>query len=752
MDNVVQNGSIISILPSWLKNILLLWETISNAKDFLLFSISFLLILFLAIYIVTRWQHQINKKSQQKIDGLKNAGKYINDIFIELNDSKELLRYFLFGSKWKKKIVNSYNALFNTYTGKLAKENVYTDVKFHIPQHTRLKNIIKYIDKLKSFYEIIWKEKTGNVLKEDTGHLSYYLEFSFYWYNDLIKIISDRISMCNTNHILAIGSAGNGKTNLLCSFSETVMKYGQPCVFIDAKEIKGNVEDFLFEEFVIPKMPLLKINPKLFLKLYSLILFLNRKHIFVVIDALNENNTRDFHDNIMYLLNLLGKYSRIKILISCRNEYFNERFNVIFEKIYPQYNIVNINQIKYDSRAKEKAMINYQNYFNVKGNIVGSAKEKLFSSLLLMRIFFEVNKNKEINALELRNAEIYKQYIKQVTEKNSKLNLSIDFGNILDKIIKLMLKNNSYDGIPIEELKLTNVELNEFKSMLDENLIINKKIKTGAGITETESEIIYFVFDELRDYCISRNILVDCEKKDIIDYKILFEFLDKLNTGKLSPLEGVLKYSYYYLKNDSNNPKHIDICKKLLLEYGNSIEYDTYDRRHNIIFHNIGVLMIVADSNSLEEYELEYIGRSLRHISDLWNLLNILLGNEIANCGLKVEVFLFVLLNYTIEGIKNIISYMLEDDKYFQSSEYDSFISFCYNILRQKEISNGIKWIITLFNEVKKEHILLEKCIDKFSIGEKEKEGFIFWLFERKYPKSFIKEISKLINFRGNQP
>ena len=749
MDNVVQDESIISILPSWLKNILLLWEAISNTKDFFLFSSSSLIILFLAIYTATRWQHQINKKSQQKIDKLKSIGKYIDSIFVELNSSKELLRYFLHGKKWRQKIINSYNALFNTYTGKLARKNVCADIKFLIPSYTKLNIIKENIDKMRSFIKTLKEEKSVKIFKEDTGDFSHFVRYTFYKYDDFLQSINDNITVCNTNHILAIGSAGNGKTNLLCSFSETVMKYGQPCIFIDAKEIKENLEMFLFEEFNIPRIIHFKMNFELFFAIYSLLLCLRRKYIFVIIDALNENDTEGFHDNIINLLNTLNKYSRIKILISCRSEYFNERFNVIFDKITPQYNIININQIKYNSRAKEKALINYQKYFNVKGNIVGSAKDKLFSSLLLMRIFFEVNKNREVNALELRNAEIYKQYIKQTTEKNNKYNLNIDFSNILDKIIKLMLDNNSYNGIPIEELKLSNVELNEFKSLLDENLIINKKIKTGTGITETESEIIFFVFDELRDYCISRYILIDCERQNIIDYIILFDFLDKLNKEKLSPLEGVLKYSYYYLKNESNNSDNFKYCKILLEKYAGAIKHDIYDRQ-NILFYDFGILMIMADSTFLKEFELEYIVKSIKMPSDFWGILNILLGNEIAGCGLTVKIFILILLCYTSEGIRDIITDMMDEKRYYTMSEPNSSEYFFLNILQQSEISNEIKWILLIMNEIQMNNLNIERCITKFNIGQIEKDDLITWLLDNKYPHSQINDISKLINLKEN--
>jgi hypothetical protein len=310
-----------------------------------------------------------------------------------------------------------------------------------------------------------------------------------------------------------------------------------------------------------------------------------------------------------------------------------------------------------------------------------------------------------------------------------------------------MLDSNLYDGVLISELKLNNKELDLLKSMLDENLIISKKIKEGTGITERENEVIYFVFDELRDYCISEKILRDCEKQDIIDYRELFKFLHNLNKNKLSPLEGVLKYSYYYLKNDSTNHKHLDFCKKMLAEFGTSIEYDFHVQQNNI-FSNFGILMILSDSTYIEEFELEHITKSMKGPSDFWSMLNILLSNEFYKCGLTVMIFINILFRYDVDRIWVIISSMISDDDYYITYDPKDLSNFCLKILHQDNISDEIKWILIIMNEVKRGNKQIEKCIANFGIGEKEKTDFIMWLLANKYPNHYINEVSKLIGLR----
>jgi len=746
-----QNKLIPFTLSSLLENLVEIWTIVSSIKELIIFLITCLVIICLVVYIITRWKSQINKRTLQKIDKYKNTKKYIDSIFVELNNTKELLRYFLHGKKWRLRIINIYNALFNTYTGKLAKKNVCGDVKFYLPFYSSFKIINENIEKAITFFELVRGSESSKYFKEDVGDLSYFIERMSYSVNELLQNINKLVTMCRTNYILAIGNAGNGKTNLLCNYSETVIKYKRPCIFIDAKEIKGNIEEFISDEFNIPNIIKSKIGLKLYFNIYSLILHLRREYIFVIIDALNENDDDDFCDNIKKFFNLLNKYSKIKILVSCRSEYFNERFKKIFDEMNTQFTIMDINEAKYDLRAKEKALINYQTLFNVKGAIVGSAKEKLFTSLLLMRIFFEVNSGKEVNTLELRNAEIYKQYIKKISEKINELGLEINFQNTLNKITNSMMENNTYDGIPINELNFNTSDLSKFKSILDENIIINKRIITGTGITETENEIVYFVFDELRDFCISRKILIDCEKQTEYNYKLLFNFLNIIDKNKLSPLEGVLKYSYYHLKNDSTNPNHLVFCKKILNEYGDSIKHDIYDRldKQNNIFSNIGILIILSDSSYLEDFELDYIVKSVRRISDFWNMLNIFFDNEISGNGLKTDIFVNILLNYTVEGITNIIKDMTEESVYHFSSDPNYLEKFYLKTIRQNDISNSLKWILIFMYNVGIKNKKIKDCIIKFNIGEKEKNNFIEWLLNKKFSNSHIEEISVLIGFKG---
>ncbi len=60
-----------------------------------------------------------NKYTGEQIKKLINDGKYIPGIFVELNNSKEVLRYFIYGKKWRKRLINNFNYVYDNAYGEI---------------------------------------------------------------------------------------------------------------------------------------------------------------------------------------------------------------------------------------------------------------------------------------------------------------------------------------------------------------------------------------------------------------------------------------------------------------------------------------------------------------------------------------------------------------------------------------------------------------------------------------------------------
>lgn len=90
-------------------------QTIWSILLFLAFVILFVLCLFL-------FRKNVNKYSKKQIDNFIKVKKYVPELYIELNENMEFLRYFIFSYRWKWRIIRRYNLLFKGYVGKQLKQ------------------------------------------------------------------------------------------------------------------------------------------------------------------------------------------------------------------------------------------------------------------------------------------------------------------------------------------------------------------------------------------------------------------------------------------------------------------------------------------------------------------------------------------------------------------------------------------------------------------------------------------------------
>lgn len=612
-------------------------------------------------WLLLSFRKRVNKITNKQLESFIYDGKYIPQIYIELSESMEYLRYFIYGNKWKNRIISYYNTIFKGYDGKVILNNLNTKIKSKLFIFQKFKTLKDNIANTIIEFENIRTETVE--ITEENRETIFYLQNLIYHRISALKQCELLIDLVKAKDLILIGNAGNGKTNILCRLSEVLIKNKIPCLLINAKDINISCLDFVANK--LPFMNIVRKHCGLFLKIYNFLLYLLRKNLFIIIDAINENDREVFVESLGSLLDYYSKFPRFKIILSCRSEYFDSRYNQYFDNCsFKPYKLI-IDDILYDERAKGKIFSVYSDYYNVHAYLAKHIMNRLLNSLLLMRIFFEVNANQEKCNLELRNAEIYKMYIDMVSSKVE----GLDLYQIMNTISMLMVNSLNFDSVKITDLNLSSKDLEMLHSCLDNNLIISRRIVKGTGITERTYEIIYFVFDELRDFCLSRYLLIKDEENQDITFSSLFDFLEQLFVEKKSPLEGVMKYSYYYLKKESND----NACISILDKYGSSDAMDFYDYRHireqDRLFHNIGISLIFTNFSDLKYYELTYIAKYIvKNPLVFWRILSILLQNEFTHNSPGIEFALDVLLyNHSYEEVNNIVSSFFDDKVRFYS-------------------------------------------------------------------------------------
>lgn len=623
--------------------------------------ISVIIILLLFVWLLITFRKKINKITKKQVEFFIADGKYIPQIYIELSEAMEYLRYFIYSNKWKKRIIRCYNTIFKGYDGKVILKTLNYNIKNKLFFMQKTETIKSNISKAHNELENIRTYKTKAA--EDNREEFFHMRQLIYYRTDALKQCELLIDLIKANNLIVVGSAGNGKTNLLCRLSEILIKIKLPCLLINARDINTNCTDY-----IINKLPFVKKihnHSTLFLRIYDCLLFLRRKHFFIIIDAINENDRDVFVESLGSLLDDFSKYKRIKVILSCRSEYFDSRYSQYFNSCESQPYKLKLDEIRYDERAKEKIFSVYSEYYNMHTQLPEYIKDRLLNSLLLMRIFFEVNSNQEKCNLELRNAEIYKMYIDMVSSKT----VGIDLHQIMNNISKLMVNSLNFDSVKIADLGLSAKDLEMFQNCLDNNLIISRKLVEGTDITERTYEVIYFVFDELRDFCLSRYLLITAEDEQDKSFTSLFSFLETIFKEKQSPLEGVLKYSYYYLKKTQND----DACISILEKYGSSDAVNIYNyrgyREEKRLFNNIGMSLIFTDFSDLKDFELDYISKYIiKNPLAFWKIFYILLQNEYTDNTPDVSLALEILLNdHSYEEICKIINAFFNDKEKFYS-------------------------------------------------------------------------------------
>ena len=576
----------------------------------------------IALFVfVIKFKRKINNDSQERILYLERNGKYIKNLYTELNEEKEALRYFLFKNKRLIKLVRDFNLMFNNSYGRNL--NKYLDIEFKIDLQTGCDSIKKRLNK---FYDILEGKEHSDAFFKGKGDLDFYVTHESRDIRKKLKLIAEFCDMVESTAVLIAAPAGNGKTNLLCSFAETAINTGSPCIFIEAKQIRGNCLEYLKNRLHIPCF----ISTWLSFNIISIILKIFRKNLYVVIDAINENDTSDFVNTLYDLDACLQKYKNFNVLYSCRTEFISERMEKLFgDRCYRLYTKnININEGYRYNKAYEHMFLKYSHFFGFKGVVSAPVKLRLYSSLVLMRIFFEVYKDTNANLLELHSAPLFTKYISQNSQDGPHI-----FNRVLSKIILSMIKENSFDSIEIDKLELQPEDGDYLNKLIDNSLIINKTITSMQGsLTEQIISVITFPFDEIRDYCIARYCIIECEKND--RYLSLYNLIQKMNKEKLSPLEGVLKFSYLDLRDKSKN----EHCEYILKHYGMYGGFSP-NKSNYMRFQNIGFSILLNCLSDLKDFEKRYIfSVSSKYGYDFMLFISYLLDNEINSIYPGIEL------------------------------------------------------------------------------------------------------------------
>jgi NACHT domain. len=602
---------------------------------------------FILIATLISVRRKTNKYTKEQINRLIKNGKYIPGIFVELNESKEILRYLVYSKYWKNRLINGFNSVYDNSYGDILKKAC-TDkcACFHLNKIATLDKIEKQVNSALILHNG-FKER-NELLSPDYKESQYLFEIVYYAYTESFGVLQKYTKAANGRYLILTGSAGNGKTNLLCSISELLIQIKEAVVFLNSRDIEGNILDFLFNELRLPNI--YKKYKVVYLKLVNSLLTIQRKHLFIIIDAINENDNDGFSNRIVEFCNKIFKYSRIKVIVSCRNEYYQERFREsLVEKIDESAFEIDLKEQRYTTAAIDRIIKAYSKHFNYIGTISTAVQNVLCKQLLLLRIFFEVYKDSNLDVLSVRKHEIFAQYIETVKKSSGK-----DIENLLDTLVDSMLDSNNFDGISMSELLRSGVNSDFIKETIDSNVLINKRLVSHEGtIACCKTEVVYFVFDEMRDYYLARRILLKNISIDSVDGDAILAKIKRLKETGASCAEGITHYIYMFFRTDKvvlESGKSEMLCNAVLSIYSISDGQVNWTPFHNEEFNNLGLKIILTSGLPKTDFEVDFIRNCLRiaPFQDSEMVFSSMLEGTLYNGNYNLDTYLDILL-----GIKD---------------------------------------------------------------------------------------------------
>lgn len=653
------NQSTIGIMGETIDKILNLWPIVVSVVALLL--------------LLSRFKSKVTKDSKRLIKHLSDNGKYIRGLFVELNDTKELLRYFMYGKKWRNRIIKDYNTLFDDEYGRLLHE-VYSEqnVIFKIKRNCCIK---KVYDIISNTLEFMSKVHSGEIKgAEGYKDSEVIFHYSDHGYIKKLETLKNKAEFVRNKYIVLTGSAGNGKTNLLCNIAELMIESGRICLFMNAKDIATDVQPYFEDKFKI-------FNKNIFPYYWPLQQFLCRffrKTVYIIVDAINENDRKEFCESLPKFLTQMLKHKNIKIIIACRSEYFDLRYKkYLLEQVESNAYQYDIMKESYSDVAKKRMLENYKKKFDFQGSYSNEVEAKLCQQLLLMRVFFEAYKGTDITVNTLNKYDVFKKYIDSVMEENEE-----ECKEFLDNVVASMYRNKEYSSVKLSEIACGNNLSENIRNVVDDTILLSRRLVVHPNsIIEKTEEEIYFVFDEMRDYCVAKYILnlMVGDDGNPVENKVLNCLTELVELNSVCT-EGVINYVYRFYRDKGNTQICSSICEKFMKEHDRAIE--AYGRNHEEGINSWGLKVILDGTGELDEYEKEYVKFIVLENpgNELSRFFKFLIQQEEQNGRFNLDLYLDVLYDIREqetfgEALKGCV-----DSWYHEGVRISEFISIDKNL------------------------------------------------------------------------
>jgi hypothetical protein len=507
--------------------------------------------------------------NQQKIENEKRSKKYIPSVFVETSEIKEEMRYFANPMFFYRKIDDDirridlahFNGLLGMSKIEPVADNLHEITTLQTPnnlselrtrldqQSTALETIQEHVSPFSWYGDRAEQFAPSDYLTGYWEVFQHGIQSSGSGVFRSLDKISKKIGIAQAKIFLVTGMAGQGKTNFVCDLIEKQFKdFEVPTIFIPARSLNDHPSPNRILSYVTNN----RFAPEV-ANLHDLFSLLNsvaeecQKPFVITIDGINEVGDLDgFVTELRIFLDALCQYDFVRIVVTCRNEFFDHKFAGVFDPQFSDH-LYRVRDLRSEMSDDNKSRLlgAYFHHFQIKASLSKHATEFLENDFILLRIFSEIHEDKNIGYVpDIYKGAIFEEYltmkIKEFPVSSRQMALKS-----LYKICSRMLDDENFSQISIEGFDDSERQIIE--RLIGEDIILRREVPS-KGLTSLGVENVSFTYDELRDFLLAYYTVVELTASHPGQVESIFE---KITEWPI--YEGFFRYAYVLARKHSND-------------------------------------------------------------------------------------------------------------------------------------------------------------------------------------------------------
>lgn len=507
--------------------------------------------------------------SAQKIEDEKDSKKYIPSVFIETTTTKEEMRYFSNPLFFCEKIDDALDTFNLAEYNKLLQMSQMETIDFDLVTATtssypstiselypRLETQLNSISRLKSYLLPYTHEGKAEETFGSHDYLSGYWEVFrhslTYGGMGLIRSLDEiqkMAELAKAKIFLITGMAGQGKTNFICDLVENQFRQFEiPTIFVPARRLNdypgpNRLLSYIANNRYSPEFG----DPHELFKLLNAVAADFGKPFIIAIDGINEVGDLDgFVSELRVFLDALCQYEYIKVIVSCRSEFFDHKFSDLFE---PQFSgfLHRVRDLRSEMSDENKLQLlaSYLDHFKIRGRFSRYAERVLQDDLILLRIFCDINEDQEVGFVpDIYKGEIFERYLMTKIQEFPQ-DRQHEAISTLYQVCAKMLSIEDFAQISLNGF--SNEQRQIIDTFVGEDIVLRREVPP-TGLSSLGLSNISFTYDEMRDFLLAHFVTNQLSKDDPDAVTAMFE-----NIKKWPIYEGFFRYAYILARKEVND-------------------------------------------------------------------------------------------------------------------------------------------------------------------------------------------------------